>query len=121
MEKQIETNAVAVALAAVGVHRSVPFSVDAVVSKGRAIRIYVTFRYLAQSPVCCGELGCYVNFLGNRRTEVPNAIRKAIRRRRIPSVVVIANCVYEAGCRHSQLDFGPKQDHVVVYDESHFE
>ncbi len=96
-------------------------SVDKVVTRGRpigSVRIYLTLRYLRATPVCCGEPGCYVPFLGSERLEVPGAVQRALDLTRPPSVAIAVNLVHDEN--YEYIEFGRGEDAARLYERSHF-
>ena len=100
------------ALTAIGGHPRAAFRVIRVRHDGDTLHVDLAFTMRAAAPVCCGELGCYVRFLGARRRDVP-AVLGASR------VQIRAMVTYEVGYRFTGLDHPPR-DHEVVYGVEHF-
>jgi hypothetical protein len=109
---------VARALAEVGAFARVPMAVRAVAVDGGDVVVDLELRYLREQPVCCGEPGCYVPFLGLRRREVPAAVQRALALAAAPRVTVRAHLVHDAGYQYTSI--GGAVDGVFEYDPDHF-
>lgn len=110
------------ALLSVGAHRFVPVVVTAVeVEAGTpsTIRIALELHYRVVSPVCCGEPGCYIGFLGGRRRAVPEALREALALDSTPRVSIAATLCHEPGYRYTELDLSTR-DWTTTYEPDHF-
>lgn len=117
--------AIAAALAPLG-HPRVALAVTDVVVEPARTRIAMTLGYRRDQPVCCGEPGCYVAFLGARRREVPALVARALGREPNASVAVVVtvSLVHEPGFTYVDLRtgqaLGPGVDAQIEYDARHF-
>ena len=76
------------AIAAVGFHRLAPVSVTAAELDGIELHIEATLVLSAETPMCCGEPGCFTAFLGRRREDLPHALAARLELARPPRVSV---------------------------------
>lgn len=117
--------AIATALAPLG-HPRVALAVTDVVVAPDRTRIALTLAYRRDQPVCCGEPGCYVAFLGARRRDVPALVARALGRgpRASMAVEVTVSLVHEPGFTYVDVRtgqaLGPGVDARIEYDASHF-
>lgn len=116
-------SAVASALEAVGTHRWVRLEVTDVRVLVRAVEIDLVIHYPRVTPVCCGEPGCYLGFLGLHRELLPEALGDALG---IPSpaITIRAQLRHEPGYRY--IDHatgrltGEGVDRLQTYGPDHF-
>ncbi len=106
------------ALISIGAHRDVPVTVASVIVDDPNVTVDITLHYLRATPVCCGEPGCYVPFLGRRRHDVPSAMGAALRLGEIPNVTLRVHLDYEPGYVHRELGVGRTQ--TLVYEPAEF-
>jgi hypothetical protein len=106
-------------LLAVGSHPLVPVEVTRV-EAAAGLRIWVTLHYQRAHPVCCGEPGCYIGFLGLKRREVPGALARELGWEELPSVSIVLSARHEDGYRF--LDGPPSSvgDWTTEYSSAHF-
>lgn len=118
----VDCNAISRAIHDVGVHPGVPVTVtDATIHDDtQTVTIKVTLCFLCASPVCCPEPGCYIPFLGHRRSHVPAAIGAALNLKYQPSINIQANLVYETGYRHTELNIGAAQSCEISFAPAYF-
>jgi hypothetical protein len=102
----------------IGAHRFVPFVVERAEIEGSEIRLWLTLTYRRATPVCCGEPGCYIPFLGRRRADVPETLGWALGLPDIPRVTMSVSLVHEPGYSHTSL--GSAEDGTIVFDAAHF-
>ncbi|OJT26917.1 hypothetical protein BO221_02590 [Archangium sp. Cb G35] len=108
------------ALATVGGHPWVPFEVTHVELEGQRIRIWLTLHYLRAKPVCCGECGCYIPFLGMHRENVPGVLAGMLGLAEEPRVSMSVRKHHEAGYKYKERNLGTPVDTTIEYEESHF-
>jgi hypothetical protein len=109
------------ALFAIGGHRNVPVSILSATTDDQlppSVLIGLRLRYLRATPVCCGEPGCYIPFLGVRRREVPIALQMALHLAEVPNVTIRAELDYESGYEHTSI--GSAVSQTVVYGPEEF-
>jgi hypothetical protein len=114
---------VAAALEAVGTHRWVRLEVTNVSVLAHVVEIDLVIYYPCATPVCCGEPGCYLGFLGAGRTLLPEALGDALGIQS-PAITVRAQLRHESGYRYIDhrtgrlLDEGV--DRLQIYGPDHF-
>lgn len=90
---------------------------------GGSVVIDLAIHYPLATPVCCGQPGCYLPFLGMARTRVPAAVGLALAIS-APAVTVRAELRHEPGYRYIDHATGrpthPGVDHVQTYGPEHF-
>lgn len=87
-----------------GGHTDVPvelLSVDLDPGPPPRVSLALNLHYRVPTPVCCGEPGCYLPFLGLRRREFGPRLAQALQLPEAPDVQVTAHLVYEPGYRHT--------------------
>lgn len=119
-ESNERLRAVADALLSVGAHRYVPVVVTAVDIHAASVRVALELHYRVATPVCCGEPGCYVGFLGAHRRRVPEALREVLALDATPRVTILATLRHEPGYRSSELHFLSSRDWTATYEPDHF-
>jgi hypothetical protein len=116
-------SAVAAALEAVGSHRWVRLEVTHVSALAHLVEIDLVIHYPCATPVCCGQPGCYVGFLGLHRTLVPEALGDALGIQS-PAITIRAQLLHEPGYRY--IDHGTGRlidegvDQLQIYGPDHF-
>ncbi len=94
------------ALEFVGLHSGVTASVShSRISRDSRILVeaWISVGFRSDSPVCCGELGCYVPALGQKRREVPSAIQDSLNLIEVPDVHLYVSVEYPPEYRHTGL------------------
>jgi hypothetical protein len=116
-------SAVAAALAAVGAHRWVRLEVTDVRALAHSVEIDLVIHYPCATPVCCGEPGCYLGFLGVQRTRVPEALGEVLGIES-PAVTIRAQLRHEPGYRYIDHGTGRLLDEAVdrlqIFGPDHF-
>lgn len=114
---------VAAALERVGSHRWVRLEVTEVAVEGGTVAIDLVIHYPRATPVCCGEPGCYLPFLGIARARLAEALGSALAIAS-PAVTIHAQLQHEQGYRY--VDHGTGRltdlgvDRVETYGPEHF-
>jgi len=115
---------IAEALQIAGVHRLVPVTVNRVDVDGLFVHIDVTLTYLRSGPVCCGQPGCYVPFLGRNSHSVAEIVESKLELPLCPHVTMDVHLVHEPGYEYraegTGTSAGPAVDHTQHYDETRF-
>lgn len=118
-----DRTAVATALEAVGTHRSVRVEVIEVRVLASSVDIDLALHYARATPVCCGEPGCYIGFLGRNRALVPESLGTALGMPP-PAITVRAHLRHEPNYRYIDprgRDGGPGIDFTATYPPEHFQ
>lgn len=120
-----EASAVEQALVALGGHPGVGLAVtsvsidDGAPSDDPKVSIEVRLDYRLDRPVCCGEPGCYLGFVGLRRSEVPAAVAAALGLERAPTVTLRVALRYPPGYLHTSFrERGTPADATLVWSPS---
>lgn len=109
------------ALVAVGGHPHVALTVTRVEPSAGALRLWIALTYARENPVCCGEPGCYVPFLGVKRREVPRALAAALALGSDePAVSMAVALRHPEGYRYSSGIPAQAVDCTLEYDAAHF-
>ncbi|MFT3711987.1 MAG: hypothetical protein QM817_30465 [Archangium sp.] len=111
------------ALLFIGAHRNVPIvvtDVHLVPAAPPELHIALELHYRVATPVCCGEPGCYVGFLGRYRERVPEALQRALALDAPPRVTIRAMPRHEPGYRHTQFSFACSDEWTATYGPEHF-
>ena len=109
------------ALEAVGAQGRISQELHRVVLSRREthVRIDLTLTLHKDSPVCCPEPSCYVQYLGYSRYDVPAAIADRLRLSHEPRVQIVVQVVHESGYRYSAVPCSGT-DCVVKFDPDWF-
>jgi hypothetical protein len=87
------------------------------------VEIDLVIHYACATPVCCGQPGCYLGFLGAARSLVPEAIGDVLGIP-APAITIRAHLRHEPGYRY--IDHGTgrlldeARDQLQVYGPEHF-
>jgi hypothetical protein len=119
-----DRSAVAAAIEAVGTHRWVRVEVKDVAVVGGSVELDLVIHFPRATPVCCGQLGCYLGFLGLNRTLLPEALGHALGIQS-PTVTIRAQLLHEPGYRYIDHRTGQlgdvAVDHLQSYGPDHFD
>lgn len=81
---------------------------------GLSVEIDLVIHYPLATPVCCGEPGCYLGFLGRHRALLPKAIGHALGMAS-PLLTVRAQLRHEPGYRYVDVRTGEPTDEGVDF------
>lgn len=116
-------SAVTAALEAVGSHRWVRLEVTDVSVLAHRVEIDLVIHYPSATPVCCGQPGCYLGFLGVGRSLVPEALGDALGIQ-CPAITIRAQLRHEPGYRYIDHRTGKLHDEGIdqlqIYGPDHF-